>query len=95
MFFRQRCIKKQFPRIIPMIIHINPEIVITWLGLVTAVLGIVAWVARQTHRLTEMLTDWRGTEARPGVPRRPGVMERLEKIESDVSDVKKMTERRS
>lgn len=75
-----------------MIIHINPEIVVTWLGLVTAVLGIVAWVARQTHRLTEMLTDWRGTEARPGVSRRPGVMERLEKIESDVSTVKKLAE---
>ena len=39
-----------------------------------------------------MLDDWRGTEARPGVPRRPGVMERLEKIEADVSAVLKNTE---
>jgi len=39
-----------------------------------------------------MLDDWRGTESRPGVPRRPGVMERLEKIEADVSAVLKNTE---
>lgn len=65
-----------------MIIHINPEIVVTWLGVITALLGIIAWVGRQTHRLSEMLSDWRGTKARPGV------MERLEKIESDISDVK-------
>mgnify|MGYP000848694095 FL=1 len=77
-----------------MIIHINPEIVVTWLGVITALLGIIAWVGRQTHRLSEMLSDWRGTEARPGVARRPGVMERLEKIESDISDVKKNVERK-
>jgi hypothetical protein len=31
-----------------------------------------------------------GTDARPGVPRRPGVMERLEKIETDVKEIKEM-----
>jgi hypothetical protein len=64
----------------------------TWCGLVTVMIGIVAWMSRQMHRVSQMLDDWRGTEARPGVPRRPGVMERLEKIENDVSRVVKNTE---
>lgn len=64
----------------------------TWCGLVTVMIGIIAWMSRQMHRVSQMLDDWRGTEARPGVPRRPGVMERLEKIENDVSRVVKNTE---
>ena len=64
----------------------------TWCGLVTVMIGMIAWMSRQMHRVSQMLDDWRGTEARPGVPRRPGVMERLEKIESDVSRVVKNTE---
>lgn len=64
----------------------------TWCGLVTVMIGMIAWMSRQMHRVSQMLDDWRGTEARPGVPRRPGVMERLEKIENDVSRVVRNTE---
>jgi len=64
----------------------------TWAGLLTAIMGIVLWMSRQMHRVSQMLDDWRGTEPRPGVPRRPGVMERLEKIETDVSEVLRKTE---
>lgn len=64
----------------------------TWCGLITVMIGMIAWMSRQMHRVSQMLDDWRGTEARPGVPRRPGVMERLEKIENDVSRVVKNTE---
>lgn len=64
----------------------------TWCGLVTVMIGMIAWMSRQMHRVSQMLDDWRGTESRPGVPRRPGVMERLEKIENDVSRVVKNTE---
>lgn len=64
----------------------------TWCGLITVMIGMIAWMSRQMHRVSQMLDDWRGTEARPGVPRRPGVMERLEKIEHDVSRVVKNTE---
>ena len=75
-----------------MILHINAEIMATWCGLITVMIGMIAWMTRQMHRVSQMLDDWRGTEARPGVPRRPGVMERLEKIENDVSRVVKNTE---
>jgi hypothetical protein len=47
--------------------------------------GIVAFVrvsakrTKATVRMTgQMLEDWRGVEPRPGVPGRPGVMERLQ-----------------
>lgn len=75
-----------------MTLHINTEIMTTWCGLITVMIGMIAWMSRQMHRVSQMLDDWRGTEARPGVPRRPGVMERLEKIENDVSRVVKNTE---
>lgn len=36
---------------------------------------------RFTAKINDFMDDWGGTEARPGVPRRPGVMERLDWIE--------------
>jgi hypothetical protein len=40
-----------------------------------------AWVVRRVRtvnaRLEEFLEDWNGVDARPGVPHKPGVMERL------------------
>lgn len=57
------------------------------LGVLTA---FVAWTRRQLSKMDDLLDDWRGTDARPGVPRRPGVMERLEKIETDVKEIKEM-----
>lgn len=50
----------------------------------------VVWARQQLSRMDDLLDDWRGTDARPGVPRRPGVMERLEKIETDVKEIKEM-----
>ena len=50
----------------------------------------VVWTRRQLSKMDDLLDDWRGTGARPGVPRRPGVMERLEKIETDVKEIKEM-----
>lgn len=46
--------------------------------------GFAAWVNSRMKRLNNLLDDWNGTPARPGVPRRAGVMERLEKIESKI-----------
>jgi len=46
-----------------------------------AIVGGVSWLIRRLHRFNsrfdEFLEDWNGTEARPGVPHRSGVMERL------------------
>ncbi|MEU1883442.1 hypothetical protein ABZ470_39565 [Streptosporangium sp. NPDC020072] len=40
--------------------------------------------ARKTRRLTHFLDDWQGEPARPGVEARPGIPERLQKIESEL-----------
>lgn len=50
-----------------------------------ALAGFGVWLRKLMRRLDNLLEDWNGTEARPGVPRRPGVMERLERIEGDVA----------
>ena len=47
--------------------------------------GFGVWLRKLMRRLDNLLEDWNGVEARPGVPRRPGVMERLERIEGDVA----------
>lgn len=49
--------------------------------------GFGVWLRKLMRRLDNLLEDWNGTEARPGVPRRPGVMERLERIEGDVANI--------
>lgn len=38
--------------------------------------------------ITDIARDWSGEPARPGVPEKPGVMIRLERIESDVTELK-------
>lgn len=47
--------------------------------------GFAVWLRKLMRRLDNLLEDWNGSPARPGVPRRAGVMERLEKIETDVA----------
>lgn len=46
-----------------------------------AFVGGGAWVIRKIHRFNtkfdDFLEDWNGSDERPGVPHRPGVMERL------------------
>ena len=63
-----------------------------WLGGAAAAIAIVTGVwkvlrklGRGWRRISEFLEDWRGEEARPGFPRRPGVPERLEATEQAVT----------
>ncbi|MES9587830.1 MULTISPECIES: hypothetical protein [unclassified Streptomyces] len=41
-------------------------------------------VRRIVSRVDEFIDDWQGTPARSGVPSRPGVMERLDRIEHEL-----------
>jgi hypothetical protein len=59
-----------------------------WCGAVVALSGGAAllWrisraARRLAHRIDEFADDWQGTEPRPGVPGRSGVMARLDAIE--------------
>lgn len=44
----------------------------------------VVEAVRLLKRLGDAFDDWQGQPARPGVPERPGVMRRLEMIESEL-----------
>lgn len=52
-----------------------------------AFVGGAAWLVRKVRgfntKFDEFMEDWNGTKARPGVPHKPGVMERLS--EQDVA----------
>lgn len=55
------------------------------------VLGIVLWIARRLFRVfkktDQFLTDWNGVAGDPGHPGRPGVMERLTRLETAMADI--------
>jgi hypothetical protein len=70
------------------------DTVLVWGGAVTlaATIGAGAWRAlrgarRIERRVDQFMDDWWGQEARPGVPARPGLMERVSGIEQRLRGV--------
>lgn len=64
--------------------------IVTFLIAVAALVMLFKKLKPFLDGLRNFLDDWAGTEARPGVAKRPGVMERLDNIEQqlDTADVK-------
>jgi hypothetical protein len=67
------------------------ELIVTIAGSVVALagaLGAIAaggrWMLRTLRRVNEFLEDWNGEPPRAGVAERPGVMERLARIEAEL-----------
>ncbi|WP_289975148.1 hypothetical protein [Streptomyces sp. SRF1] len=67
---------------------------LVWGGAVSVLAGVgtVVWrglrgALRLGRRVNEFMDDWAGEEARPGVPGRPGVMERVSAIEGRLQRV--------
>lgn len=67
------------------------NVLILWLtiGPAAAAVAVGIWrlllaVHRLFSKVDEFIDDWRGTDSRPGVPRRSGVMERLDNIEHEL-----------
>jgi hypothetical protein len=56
-------------------------------GAIAIVGGVIFRLTRFPRRLIHMIDDWFGEEARVGVPRRPGMMERMYDIEQTVSKI--------
>lgn len=52
--------------------------------IVTAVYLGGRWMLRTLRKLGDFLEDWSGEPPRPGVPGRPGVMDRLARIEAQL-----------
>lgn len=64
------------------------DTLVVWSLAITAILGGIALVWRAVRRIArtvdEFAEDWNGTPPRRGVPARPGVMERLDRIEHEL-----------
>lgn len=67
--------------------------VVLWLvGLVTLagfVKKVHDTVRPYAQAIRDFLTDWQGTPARPGVERKPGVMERLDGQDGQIAEIRK------
>ncbi|WP_405557747.1 hypothetical protein OHV08_28185 [Streptomyces canus] len=57
------------------------------IGVGTAIWRVVRGVSHMTSRTGQFLDDWYGEGERPGVPARPGVMERLGNLEGYMRSV--------
>ena len=70
----------------------DPAWITAALALAAAVLGCLAWLGRKVwrgwQRTENFLDDWGGHPERPGVPARPGVMERLQSVEFTLGEVR-------
>ena len=63
--------------------------VVTVAGAVALGLRLIRAVGRMARAVEDIREDWLGEAGRPGVPRRPGVMERLSGIETRLEGVEK------
>ena len=65
--------------------HIDTGIIVGLITILGALVASARWTYRQVCSLQDLLEDWHGEQARPGVPGRLGVMERLDRIEKTVN----------
>ena len=68
-----------------MMSHIDIGIVVGLITIIGTLIAVGRWTYRQFKSLECLLEDWHGEAARPGVPGRLGVMERLDSIEKKVN----------
>jgi hypothetical protein len=66
---------------------LNPTILLTWLTCLITLGGFVLASAKYGRKIIQMVEDFNGTTARPGVPQRPGVMARLQTLDERVDAV--------
>ena len=65
--------------------HIDTGIIVALITIIGTLVACGRWAYDQICSLQDLLDDWHGEEARPGVPGRLGVMERLDRIEKTVN----------
>ncbi len=68
-----------------MIYHIDTGVIVALITIIGALVACIRWTYAQVRSLQDLLDDWHGEEARPGVSGRLGVMERLDRIEKTVN----------
>lgn len=72
------------------LISINRDEIAAWVAfavlLIGAIAAIVKWIAKPLRHISQMARDWKGYPERPGFPKIPGVMERIESAEHAAKD---------
>lgn len=64
---------------------LDPTILLTWLTCLATLGSLVVAVLKYGRRIMQMVEDFNGEKERPGVPARPGVMQRLLVIEAEIT----------
>lgn len=81
----------------PSINDIEATFFVNWLIALTLIITIGSVISKRVwpimRKLEHMLDDFNGTKARPGVPERPGIMERVKSIEERIKKLEKDTHR--
>lgn len=81
----------------PSIHDIEATFFVNWLIVLALIITTGSIISKRIwpimRKLEHMLDDFNGTEARPGVPARPGIMERVESIEQRIKKLELDTER--
>lgn len=63
---------------------LDPTLLLTWFTCLVTLGGFIVATLKFGRKFVNMLDDWSGESARPGVAHRPGVMERLAGLETSV-----------
>lgn len=82
----------------PSIHDIEATFLVNWLIVLGLIITAASIISKRVwpimRKLEHMLDDFNGTKARPGVPARPGIMERVESIEQRIKKLEADTVRR-
>jgi hypothetical protein len=65
----------------------DPTLLLAWFTCLATLAGGIFTVLRYGRRIMTMVEDFNGTKSRPGVPPRPGVMERLQGVETQMTTI--------
>jgi hypothetical protein len=66
---------------------LDPTVLLTWLTCLVTLSGLIITVLKYGRRIMQMVEDFNGEPERPGVPAKPGVMERLQTLDAQVAVV--------
>jgi len=66
---------------------VDPTALLAWLTCLVTLAGCVVAILKWGRKIMQMVDDFNGTNQRPGVPERPGVMARLQTLDEKVAAV--------
>lgn len=62
--------------------------ILAWLAAAASLFAVIKWVLPAVKKILDTIDDLAGEKARPGVPERPGLMARMQKMEEVMETVR-------